>query len=145
MPGEQSSTPSITIILENNFVLLGPKNFKLPGPDSRFPPLTINTSGHTNHMGFYMPPFLQAGAPVQNAFANNSTSPSSQDPNSILLEQQLELVLKTVQKKLQSGTFSPRDRELLNALVPTETPTPVTSGARLSSVRTSTYESLYSW
>jgi hypothetical protein len=114
--------------------------FKLPGPDSKFAPLTINTSGLTNHMGFFLP--LLSGAADQNAFANNSTS--SSDPDSTL-EDQLELVLKTLslQKKLQSGTFSPRAQDslkLINTLVSTETP--VTSA---SARTTSTCESLCSW
>jgi hypothetical protein len=157
-------TQSIIIFLENNFIHLGSKNFKLPGPDSKFPPLTINTSGHPNHMGFFLPSFPAVA--VQNALGTNNTadiswsrpnshsphylveSPlatnSSQgfsDPNSIL-EQQIELLLETVQKKVQSGTFSPRAQnslKLINDLISMETP--------VASARTSTCESpsQYSW
>jgi len=102
----------------------GSNFFKLPHPDSKFPPLAINTgtSGHLNHLGFFLPPF-----PGQNSLANNG--PNSPDPDSIL-EQQLELVVEAVQRKLQFGTFSPRAQDslkLINALVSTETLVTTTS------------------
>lgn len=118
-------------------VHLGSNFFNLPDPDSKFAPLTINTSSLTNHMGFFLPQIH--GAAVQNVLANNSTS--SPDPDSIL-EDQLELLLQSVfKKKLQSGTLSPRAQEnlkLISTLVSTETP--VTSART-----TSTCESLCSW
>ena len=89
-------------------------------------------------MGFFLPPIH--GATVQNALANAGDSTSASDPDSIL-EDQLELLLKAVKKKLQSGNFSPRAQDslkLINTLVSTETP--VTSARS-----TSTCESLYSW
>ena len=85
-----------------------------------------------------MPPIH--GATVQNALENAGDSTSAPDPDSIL-EDQLELLLKAVKKKLQSGTFSPRAQDslkLINTLVSTETP--VTSARS-----TSTCESLCSW
>ena len=91
-------------------------------------------------MGFFLPPIH--GATVQNALANAGDSTSAPDPDSIL-EDQLELLLKAVKKKLQSGNrdFSPRAQDslkLINTLVSTETP--VTSARS-----TSTCESLCSW
>ena len=130
------SNRSITIF---NFVHLGSKNVKLPARDSKFPPLSINTSIHPNNMGFsFLPPFSD-DATVQNELSTTGNSTSSSDPDAIL-EQHLELLLKAVQQK--SGTFSPRAQDrlkLLNALVSTETL--VTTSAR----STATSESLYSW
>ena len=103
-------------------------------PDSKLPPLTINTSGRLNDMDFFLSPFL--GGIVQNSLANNITNPP--DPDSIL-EQQLELVVEAVQRKLHSGNFSPRAQEslkLINALISTET---LDTSART----TSTCETLY--
>lgn len=87
-------------------------------------------------MSFFLPPF--PGATDQNALANDSST-SSPDPDSIF-EKQLESLLETLQDKLQSGSFSPRAQDrlkLINALVSTET--------LVTSARTSTCESLYSW
>ena len=157
----------------NNFVHLGSKIFKLPDPDSgsRLPPLTINTSGHLNHMSLFLPPF--PGASVQNALGNNgsirdfswsrpnhpqfsqypvespqaTTSSSSQDSQDLssILESELEFVLEKVQKELQSGNFSPRIQDklrLINALV-SESTTETPISARTTSTCES--PSLYSW
>lgn len=118
-PGEQSLTQSITTFLKMTSYLSSSKVLKLPGPDSRFPPFT------TKHR-----PFSQA-------------STSSQDPNSES-EQRLKLALENFQKKLQSGSLSPQEQDILLALGSTETP--VTSGARPSNARTTSIcDTLYSW
>jgi hypothetical protein len=163
-------TQSIIIFLENNFIYLGSKIFDLPasGPDSKLPPLTINTSGHLDHMSFFLPPF--PGAAVQNALGNNGTtdfswlrlnhphspqhlveSPqaitsSSQDSqDNSILERQLELVLENVQRELQSGNFSPRVQDklrLINSLVSSSAESSVTSARTASTCES---PSVHSW
>ena len=137
MPGEYSLIQYKITFFENNFLHLGSKNFKLPGPDSKVPHLTIDTSGHTNDMEFSF-----SDAAIK-AFASCSTS--STDPDSTMEQQLDDSIMEHLElavKKLQSGSVSPRARDslykLLSVLASPDTPVS-------SSRTTSTCESLCSW
>ena len=156
---------SLINFLENNFVHLGSKN--LPGPHSNF---TINTAGHPIHTGF-LPPFLASGA-VQNALSLADVSSSRRlnphsphfpveflpatnssrdfpDPD-LLLEHQLECVLESIQKKLQTSSaeiLSPGAQGILIAINTLVSSRGTPGSARTSSRTLSCWESpcSHSW